>query len=91
MPDSTKPLLEQMLTIIKGVQWHLPESNFTRPAHELHPYLLVFGNYTFKISATFPWGITLLKYLPHFPGTNALCNSKSLIAKTNVIENMQNL
>ena len=36
---------------ITSVQWHLPESNFTRNAHELNPRQ-VFGDFTFKFTAT---------------------------------------
>ena len=39
--------------IIKGVLWHSPESNFTKSTYEFNP-LHVSGDYTFKITTTFP-------------------------------------
>ena len=43
--------LNQCRLKITSVQWHLPESNFTRNAHELNPRQ-VFGDFTFKFTAT---------------------------------------
>ena len=60
---ATSHYLNQGWLIITGVQWHSPESNFTKGAQEVKP------KHVFRI--------TLLKSPPHLQGANVLNNKDS--------------
>ena len=74
--------LNHSLFILRGIQWHALESNFTTNAHERDPWH-VLGYWTFDLLLHFP-GISGLINQSFQPWQQALCENRHLIYHTNM-------